>query len=363
MKTMKAILYKVILLLLLVNGIAAGNYGEWERIINLSGKWKFSIGDDMKWAQPNFNDDGWERVYAPAYWEDEGFHGYDGYAWYRKQFYFPKNYKDANIYFRSGGIDDVDEVYVNGNMIGSSGSFPPDYKTAYNAIRLYKIPVKYLNINGNNMIAVRVYDSQLGGGIASGDIGIFVNHSVQPDISLEGNWRFKTGNISEWKEKKFDDSHWDNVYVPSLWEAQGYKDYDGFAWYRTKINIPDRFKGKQLVLVLGRIDDMDETYLNGRMIGSTGELDDPNNMDDAMERAQREQSWGKFRGYYIPKDLIVYNQENVIAVKVYDGYIGGGIYQGPIGIMTQETYTKYWRDRKKRDNFKDRDIFDLIFGN
>jgi sialate O-acetylesterase len=345
--------------------IFAGDYdGDWERIINLSGKWKFSIGDDNKWAQPNYKDDDWERIYVPAAWEDQGFHGYDGYAWYRKQFYFPQSLGNESIYFRAGAIDDVDEVYVNGQLIGSSGTFPPNYKSAYNAMRIYFIPSKYLNMNGNNTIAVRVYDSQLAGGIVWGDVGIYINHSIQPDINLEGKWKFRTGNSPEWKNKDYNDNNWDLINVPSYWENQGYKDYDGYAWYRIKVYIPDKFKNKQLILVLGMIDDMDAAYFNGKEIGSTGGqlYDDQNTSRINFDEAQSEQSWQKFRGYYIPADIIAYNQNNTIAVKVYDGYINGGIYQGPIGVVTQERYTRFWHDKRKRDDQHKKNFFELIFG-
>jgi sialate O-acetylesterase len=50
-------------------------------------------------------------------------------------------------------------------------------------------------------------------------------------------------------------------------------------------------------------------------------------------------------------------EENVLAVRVYDGYLNGGIYEGPIGIITQDKYRKFWKDRSKKN------IWDLIFGN
>ncbi len=57
------------------------------------------------------------------------------------------------------------------------------------------------------------------------------------------------------------------------WEMQGYDAYDGFAWYRQKVFIPSSMKKQKLsemgglVLYLGRIDDVDVTYLNGQVLG------------------------------------------------------------------------------------------------
>src|SRR6187399_729509 len=59
---------------------------KWLRLIDLSGKWKFSIGDKSAWSDPSFNDGSWENISVPSKWEDEGFNGYNGYAWYRTTF-------------------------------------------------------------------------------------------------------------------------------------------------------------------------------------------------------------------------------------------------------------------------------------
>jgi hypothetical protein len=325
---------------------------KWDRLLNLKGWWKFSIGDDMNWANPSYNDDEWEEIRVPSYWEEEGFYGYNGYAWYRKHFKLPGDFSSSTIYLHLGAIDDIDEVYVNGKLIGFSGSFPPNYQTAYYAYRKYPVPLKYLKKDGDNLIAVRVYDAELGGGIASGDIGLYyMPNSLLSDVNLEGEWKFKTGDNKDWKNKNIDDKEWKDVIVPGFWESQGFKDYDGFGWYRKSFNMPERLRNKKLVLMVGRIDDLDEVYLNGQLVGSTGHIyDDPSQNSHSYEYEQ-------FRGYYIPEGLIKYDEENVVAVRVYDGWRDGGIYSGPVGFITQERYTKFWREMKK----KKKNIFEIFF--
>ncbi len=96
-----------------------------------------------EWISPKFDDSKWESIHVPSPWEDEGFNGYNGYAFYRKNITISSTYKDRMLYLNMGYIDDVDEVYLNGNKIGSTGSFPPNYNTAYNAERIYYIPAEY----------------------------------------------------------------------------------------------------------------------------------------------------------------------------------------------------------------------------
>lgn len=318
----------------------------FEEVISLEGHWKFSIGDNMKWADPDFNDIDWVKIKVPSPWEDEGFHGYNGYAWYRKEFILPDDFEGASLLLHLGYVDDVDETYINGILVGRSGTFPPDYHSAYNAFRKYIVPGNILNY-GENLIAVRVFDSQLAGGITSGNIALHINkNEIRPDLNLMGEWKFNTGDNNKWKDKDFNDTEWFNIIVPGYWENQGFRDYDGFAWYRKEFSLPQDMENKKLVLLLGKIDDLDEAYVNGVFIGSTGEI-----KEDSVE-IHFNQEYQAFRGYYIPENIIK-SGNNTISVRVYDGWRDGGIYEGPIGIITQENYIKYWKERKKGKGFFD----------
>jgi len=317
--------------------------------IDLEGNWRFSIGDDTIWASPDYNDNNWEKIKVPANWEDQGFHGYNGYAWYRKTFEIPKELIGSNFILNAGFIDDVDQTYINGRLIGMSGGFPPQYVTAYDAHREYYVPKEILK-EGKNTIAIRVYDSQLGGGITGGAVGL---SPVQPDpryisyldldINLTGMWKFNTGDISDWKNTDFDDTEWKEVFVPASWEAQGYKNYDGFAWYRIKFLLPEKYANQKMVLLLGKIDDIDQTFVNGTLIGSVGDW----NFEDVPISFNQNNEWEAIRGYYIPDNILQPGRENKIAVRVYDGFIDGGIYQGPIGLITQDRYRQYWNRQEE----------------
>ena len=41
------------------------------------------------------------------------------------------------------------------------------------------------------------------------------------------------------------------------------------------------------------------------------------------------------------------NEKNIIAVRVFDSGRDGGIYEGPVGLITQTKYIDYWRKIKK----------------
>jgi len=100
-----------------------------------------------------------------------------------------------------------------------------------------------------------------------------------------------------------------------------------------------------MVVVLGKIDDIDQVYINGTLVGSTGNFPSRTNL-----RAYTSQEFDAFRGYYVPAGLLKKGQKNIIAVRVLDTGGIGGIYEGPVGILTQTKYIDYWKKLKKSGN-------------
>jgi len=324
----------------LVEMLAAGN--QWFRAINLKGRWRFEIGDNPTWAQPNFDDSEWDILYAPALWEDQDYPGYDGFAWYRRTFALPKKFQSEMLYLKLGRIDDVDEVFLNGEWIGGCGSFPPNGKTAYDVQREYFIPKPLVNFEGENVLAVRVFDQELGGGIVEGDLGIFARSGQPaPELDLSGYWSFQTGDDFDWAEADFDDADWDEIIAPGFWEKQGFAGYDGFAWYRKHFQLPAHLAGKRLILMLAKIDDIDEVFVNGKKIGGTGPFPDPD------YRGHYGDWYNKDRRYYVPRNALNPNGDNVIAIRVFDAWLDGGFHDAPIGLIRQEKY----REEEEKENW------------
>ena len=330
---------------------------DTHRLLNLRGNWKFNLGDNPKYSDPKFDDGEWSTIYVPAQWEDEGYPGYDGYAWYRKHFKSSDSWRTRDVLLELGMIDDVDEVYLNGQFIGGTGSFPPDFETAYNASREYPIPYAVLNPDGDNVIAVRVYDDHGGGGIVDGRVGFYERrYFVDPDIALPMTWKFRTGDDMDWKEAGFNDRDWKEIRVPALWETQGFKGYDGYAWYRVTFSVPREYKEDNLIMLVGKIDDFDEVYLNGTRIGRTG------SMPKYKMTYNNSDEYAQMRAYMIPDGLMRFDGKNVLAVRVYDCWQGGGIYEGPVGIVTRQHYrTRNYRHTYRNVESWFENLFDDIF--
>lgn len=100
----------------------AAGIGTGSRTID--GLWQFHLGDDPRWAQPGFDDSGWERVPADKPWGDNGQPNFTGFAWYRRQIALdPADKNPLGLYLMSSFF--LAEVYWNGSKVGGVGALPP----------------------------------------------------------------------------------------------------------------------------------------------------------------------------------------------------------------------------------------------
>ena len=141
----------------------------------LNGPWKFRKGDNLQWAQAEFNDAGWASVdltppsgsYDPFLgtsgfmpgWTSLGDAGYWGYAWYRLRInvqYDPGLSQGGLEIKMPGDVDDAYQVYVNGQQVGEFGKFTnKGVKTYLSLPRAYALPQ---GVNGGQItIAIRVW--------------------------------------------------------------------------------------------------------------------------------------------------------------------------------------------------------------
>ncbi|MDH5715070.1 MAG: alpha-galactosidase [Candidatus Aminicenantes bacterium] len=145
-------------------------------------------------------------------------------------------------------------------------------------------------------------------------------------IPLDRVWLFKKGDDIAWKEPELDVGDWTPIPIGIRWEDAGYQGYDGYGWYRLKFTIPEDWTPGPLVLELGKIDDVDATYMNGKLIGATGKFP-----------PEAERQWYRFRRYNIPQEAVNWAppRENLLAIRVYDGGGSGGFYQVNRGLPPQ----------------------------
>ncbi len=114
----------------------------------------------------------------------------------------------------------------------------------------------------------------------------------------------------------FDDNAWHTMKLPTYWQTTDAGVFNGAVWFRKRIELPRNWLDTNLVIALGPIDDMDETYVNGEKVGGLlggGFYATP-------------------RVYDIPKE-IVKDSILTIAVRVLDIGGFGGIWGGGVKMQ------------------------------
>lgn len=111
-----------------------------------------------------------------------------------------------------------------------------------------------------------------------------------------------------WSDEAFDAKAWPLMRLPAAWETAGLPDFDGVVWFRREVELPAVWSDRDIELHLGAIDDVDSTWVNGRLVGSKA-------------------VWNAPRVYIVPAGTLKAGR-NVIAVRVLDTGGGGGLWGG-----------------------------------
>lgn len=129
------------------------------------------------------------------------------------------------------------------------------------------------------------------------------------DRRVSSNWYKKLNETDEgiknnWKDPAIDDSHWKQISMPGYWADTDAGLFNGSAWFRKDVDVPQSMTGKPVTLNLGRIVDADSVFINGRFVGTTGYQYPP-------------------RRYQVPGDILK-NGKNNITVRVISNSGRGG---------------------------------------
>jgi phosphoserine phosphatase RsbU/P len=92
----------------------------------------------------------------------------------------------------------------------------------------------------------------------------------EPVASLDGLWRFHTGDNPAWADPNFDDSQWPLLHSNEDWGKQGYENYGGFAWYRFTVAVPEG--GRNWSIYFGPMETGYQLFVDGRLAGSFGPI-------------------------------------------------------------------------------------------
>lgn len=94
------------------------------QVRSLAGAWAFHPGDDLRWADPDFDDSSWPRLLVPVPWGRQGYEHVSGLAWYRLQ--VPAEWQPGEpLGVSIGKINASYEIFLDGVKVGGVGQLPP----------------------------------------------------------------------------------------------------------------------------------------------------------------------------------------------------------------------------------------------
>jgi sialate O-acetylesterase len=117
---------------------------------------------------------------------------------------------------------------------------------------------------------------------------------------------------NSWAEPTLDDSTWKPVQIPGDFAELGVADVPNVSWFRREITLPDPLPAGRVQLLLGSIEKMDTTFINGRWVGASSWVENP-------------------RVYTIPEGLLKPGR-NQITIRVFKIKPEGGFLAKPDAI-------------------------------
>ncbi len=333
----------------------------YEEVAEVPMQWKFRLDESKSpqrhrsYATSDFDDSDWATINIGQAYEDQGYTGYDGWAWYRATFTVAAD-SVRSVLMAFGGLGAKDAfVYVNGHLVGQ-------HYDQWDRPFILDISDHVVR-DGENTVALYLYDDNGMGGV----YGLINVHQPTDEIKtddfatnrggrlemVEGNgwpvfkdhftsgkrysryahrppripytykkvaevpvqWKFspyEEGNLdASLSHTDLDDSNWAEIDIGQAWEDQGYSGYDEGAWYRARIEV-NAEEGRPVHLAFGGVDNNAYVYVNGSFVGEHHGWNTPFILDIS--------------------EAVKYKGQNVVAVRVYDGMEMGGIY-GTIEVI------------------------------
>jgi hypothetical protein len=148
---------------------------------------------------------------------------------------------------------------------------------------------------------------------------LFSLKSFSQSIEISKGWQMNIGDSSEWAATSYNDSHWKTINNISPFERNGFPDFQNFGWMRKKVVLTSGMKAAAdkagyFYLSLGKIYDADQVYFNGNLAGQSGGIPPAENIVVRDRRI-----------YKIAAKDILWNKENLIAVRVFANFHNGGL--------------------------------------
>ncbi|WP_438863987.1 sialate O-acetylesterase [Neptunicella sp.] len=129
------------------------------------------------------------------------------------------------------------------------------------------------------------------------------------DLGLQHNWQ----------QPDVDDSDWQTYQLPGMWPDGMLEPKEGVIWFRKDINIPADMAGKSQKLMMGRIVDADQVFVNGQQVGNITYQYPP-------------------RRYTVPQGLLKQGKNSIVVRVVNSQGRGGFVTDKPYWLGSEDQH-------------------------
>jgi serine/threonine protein kinase len=167
-----------------------------ETNFNLEVKWKYQQGDDLTWANPEFDDSAWAYYQIDKPPEQQAIKPINDFSWFRIKLQLPNKLSEQN--FNSEVIyNDLAialqtktflnyQIYANGVLITPQKDILSVSKLEYPWPKIIQIPSNLIDSNGNLSLAIRVWffpENTVGSGRRAFSEGLFLLGKI-PNLEI-----------------------------------------------------------------------------------------------------------------------------------------------------------------------------------
>jgi len=125
--------------------------------LDLAGRWRFTAGDNLAYAEPGFDDSAWTARTLPRHIDPPM-----GYSWMRNSFVLPAQTPHGALFVTLGTLADSYEIWCNGVRIGDTGGFS-DGDVHFARPRTFAVPAGLLQPGRPFTIAIRMFSGPIPG--------------------------------------------------------------------------------------------------------------------------------------------------------------------------------------------------------
>jgi len=137
-------------------------------------------------------------------------------------------------------------------------------------------------------------------------------------------WLFRTdllevGLTEGWQRPETPTADWLKMPVPSFWaESDSVGKYVGYGWHRTTFKLPADWKGHNVRVLCGSVDEQAWVYVNGHLIREHTEKSENKSFNELWEIPFIAD---------VPAEHLDFAKPNVLTIRVHNSLANGGIWR------------------------------------